>query len=80
MARFLISIGLAITNYDYLQSAPNFMIERVQHAIAMIELYVANLLNEKGIGLLAMNMLSNQNLTEKLVPKEAQSKTKVLKI
>lgn len=69
-----------ITNYGYLQSAPNFMIERVQHAIAMIELYIANLLNEKDIGLLAMNMLSNQNLTEKLVPKEAQSKTKVLKI
>ena len=68
-----------ITNYDYLQSAPNFMIERVQHAIAMIELYVANLLNEKGIGLLAMNMLSNQNLTEKLVPKEAQSKQRYSK-
>ena len=55
------------------------MIERVQHAIAMIELYVANLLNEKGIGLLAMNMLSNQNLTEKLVPKEAQSKQRYSK-
>ena len=39
-----------ITNYDYLQSAPNFMIERVQHAIAMIELYVANLLNERALG------------------------------
>lgn len=69
-----------ITNYEYFQQAPGFMMKRAEEAIRMIEFYVAHLLNENDIGPLAMKILSNQNLAEKLTPKEYQVSTKVIKI
>ncbi|ATJ86922.1 hypothetical protein B5G54_06490 [Ralstonia solanacearum] len=71
-----------ITNYDYLQSAPNFMIERVTTAVNMIELYVANLLNEPDMGHEISKLITNQRLVEKLQLKEQQvaAKPKINKI
>lgn len=66
-----------ITNYDYFQQAPGFMMKRVEEAIRMIELYVAHLLNEKDIWLRTMNLLSNQRLEERLIPKEEKFKQTV---
>jgi hypothetical protein len=71
-----------ITNYDYFQQAPGFMMKRVEQAIKMIELYVANLLNEKNLEYEVMKLTTNQRLVDKLQPKQLQSlnKTTIHKI
>lgn len=68
-----------ITNYDYFNDAPGFMMKNVQQALQYIDLYTLNILNEKQLDHELMKLSTNQRLEAKLVPKHTQ-KTKIQKI
>lgn len=68
-----------IVHYDYFSQAPNFMMVGMNNAIKMIELYVANILNESQLTHELMKLKINQRLEARLKPKSAQ-KIKVTKI
>lgn len=69
-----------ITNYDYFQQAPCFMMEDVKKAIQMVELYVLNLLHETQLDIDLMKFSSNQKLQVALKPKLDLPKPKINKI
>lgn len=68
-----------ITNYDYFNDAPGFMMRNVQQALQYIDIYILNILNEKQLDYELMKLSTNQKLEAKLVPKET-AKTKIQKI
>lgn len=68
-----------ITNYDYFNDAPGFMMKNVQQALQYIDLYILNILNEKQLDHELMKLSTNQRLEAKLSPKQIH-KTKVVKI
>lgn len=68
-----------ITNYDYFNDAPGFMMKNVQQALQYIDLYILNILNEKQLDHELMKLSTNQRLEAKLAPNETP-KTKIQKI
>ena len=69
-----------ITNYDYFNDAPGFMMKNVQQALQYIDLYTLNILNEEQLDHELMKLSANQRLEEKLIPKAVQIKSKPIKI
>lgn len=69
-----------IVECDYFSQAPGFMMDNVKNSINMIELYVANLLNDKDLDHDLMKLETNQNLQTKLQPKPQEVKAKIVKI
>lgn len=65
---------------DYFSQTPGFMMDNVKNSINMIELYVANLLNDKDLDHDLMKLETNQNLQTKLQPKPQEVKAKIVKI
>ena len=53
---------------DYFSQAPGFMTDNVKNSINIIEIYVANLLNDKDLDHDLMKLETNQNLQTKLPP------------
>ena len=68
-----------ITNYDYFNQAPDFMMHNVEQALQFIDVYIMNILNEKELDSDLMKLSTNQRLEAKLEPKQTQ-KIKVVKI
>jgi hypothetical protein len=68
-----------ITNYDYFNDAPGFMMKNVQQALQYIDLYILNILSEKQLDHELMKLSTNQRLETRLVPKHTP-KTKIQKI
>ena len=56
------------------------MMDNVKNSINMIEIYVANLLNDKDLHHDLMKLETNQNLQTKLQPKPQEVKAKIVKI
>lgn len=69
-----------ITNYEYFNQAPGFMMKNVQQALQYIDLYILNILNEKQLDYDLIKLSTNQRLEAKLIPKPVQSISKPLKI
>ncbi|VWD46183.1 hypothetical protein BLA18110_07265 [Burkholderia lata] len=68
-----------ITNYDYFNQAPGFMMKNVQQALQYIDLYILNILNEKQLDHEIMKLSTNQKLEAKFAATEAP-KIKIHKI
>ena len=56
------------------------MTDNVKNSINIIEIYVANLLNDKDLDHDLMKLETNQNLQTKLQPKPQEVKAKIVKI
>lgn len=69
-----------IGNYQFFRQAPNFMQVNVNNEIQMAEIFLHNLMDDKGLDLEIMKLSSNLYLEEKLAPKSIQIKSKLVKI
>jgi hypothetical protein len=69
-----------IVHCDYFSRAPGFMMDNVKNSINIIELYVANLLNDKDLDHDLDKVRTNQNLQAKLQSKPQEVKKKIFKI
>lgn len=68
-----------ITNYNYFNDAPGFMMKNLQQTLQYIDLYILNILNEKQLDHELMKLSTNQRLETRLAPKHTP-KTKIQKI
>lgn len=68
-----------IVNYDYFYHAPNFMIENVNRAIQIAEMFIFNLLNDASLDIELAKLSTNQRLQTKLQSKQT-IKPKIVKI
>lgn len=69
-----------IVHCNYFNQAPGFMMDNVKKSLAMIELFVTNLLNDKDLVHDLTKLITNQNLHAKLTPKPQITKEKTIKI
>jgi hypothetical protein len=69
-----------IVNYNHFGQAPEMMMSNLKEALHFIELYIANLLNERDLDQELSNLLVNQRLEQKLITKQVRAKPKPLKI
>lgn len=69
-----------ITNYDYFNQAPGFMMKNVEQSLQYVDLYILNILNEKQLDHDLMKLSTNHRLEGKLIQKAIHVKSKPLKI